>query len=564
MAPPNAMSTATRRPPSSDSSRPRASTYAGTFRKVTPDSDPRSRRTRASTRPDGTSIARGVSPSAIASTRPDSTSQAPSAIVPCPQAVEKPSLCQKSEPIAAASSSGGTRKQPYMPARLVTEELPHGVDLGVRAGALAPLPDRGPRDVGRPSDDDAKGLAGGVVIDRAELHAPHSLSRRQAAQRHLDGRLEARADRSRGRLLLAADPLGQPGCLLVSGPLGHEPQLRIRGDLEVLEREREAGELGGCVTRLRAHEAAEVEAADPEHRVLEARRSRPARLEARAHGGLLRARLLEVLLERLAQLRLRGEDGGGLEQLKRLGLDRVRVLQIAVELGAQIVGIHLAQRGVHRALEPVRQPLGHRRLLLADRAGHLGGVDVAGALRDVHEQVVRRQLHVLVGVCVRHELAGRVRLGARERDHSDAARARHQVLHERAVCRARVQPGAHAALLLACLLEVLAERARELRVARHARCDDQLLERLLLDRMDVGQMLYELLGDGVGHAARLPGRAAGYPDTGADASTASSSPSAAIRTRPAPPPAASQRSTAAAWKSSRNASVWRGSWWNRA
>jgi hypothetical protein len=86
------------------------------LRNVTACTAPPEQRTRAATRPDGTSIAISVSPSGAAATRPDSTAHAPSAIVPCPHAVEKPSLCQKSVPKAAPSSSGGTRKQPYMSA----------------------------------------------------------------------------------------------------------------------------------------------------------------------------------------------------------------------------------------------------------------------------------------------------------------------------------------------------------------------------------------------------------------------------------------------------------------
>lgn len=57
-----------------------------------------------------------VVPSAGAGTRPVATAQAPRAIVPWPQAVEKPSLCQKRAPRWAPASSGGTRKAPYMSA----------------------------------------------------------------------------------------------------------------------------------------------------------------------------------------------------------------------------------------------------------------------------------------------------------------------------------------------------------------------------------------------------------------------------------------------------------------
>ena len=67
---------------------PRATTNAGTLRKATLSIAPARRRTVATTRPDGTSIVTSTSPSAGAGTRPDSTAHAPSAIVPCPHAVE--------------------------------------------------------------------------------------------------------------------------------------------------------------------------------------------------------------------------------------------------------------------------------------------------------------------------------------------------------------------------------------------------------------------------------------------------------------------------------------------
>ena len=65
------------------------------------------------TRPDGTSTTTSTLPVSGAATRPVSTAHTPSAIVPCPQAVEKPSLCQNSTPRWAPASSGGTTKPPY-------------------------------------------------------------------------------------------------------------------------------------------------------------------------------------------------------------------------------------------------------------------------------------------------------------------------------------------------------------------------------------------------------------------------------------------------------------------
>lgn len=111
MAPPYATSTVV---PATGTSR--ATTYEGTLTKVTDSTRPPDVRTRALTRPDGTSTTTSVTPSGAASTRPSCTAYTPSAIVPCPQAVEKPSLCQNSAPNRAPGSSGGTRKQPYMSA----------------------------------------------------------------------------------------------------------------------------------------------------------------------------------------------------------------------------------------------------------------------------------------------------------------------------------------------------------------------------------------------------------------------------------------------------------------
>lgn len=66
----------------------RAPTTAGTLRKVTPVVRPPARWTVAVTRPDGTSMRTGTSPSSGAATRPVSTAQTPRAMAPWPQAVE--------------------------------------------------------------------------------------------------------------------------------------------------------------------------------------------------------------------------------------------------------------------------------------------------------------------------------------------------------------------------------------------------------------------------------------------------------------------------------------------
>jgi len=105
---------------------------------------------------------------------------------------------------------------------------------------------------------------------------------------------------------------------------------------------------------------------------------------------------------------------------------------------------------------------------------------------------------------MRDELAGRVGLRAREQHHADAARAGRHVLQSRRVRRVRLKAPPHQPLLLLGFDDVLPERARQLGVPRHARCSEQLLQRLHFDRMDVRQVLRELLFERFGHAALLP------------------------------------------------------------
>src|SRR6266508_1678974 len=99
-----------------DTGTPRRSTYDGTLRKATRSTEPPAQVTRATTRPDGTSITTSVTPSGSAATRPLSTAHVPRAIVPCPHAVEYPSLCQNNTPKCAPSSLPGTMNPPYLSA----------------------------------------------------------------------------------------------------------------------------------------------------------------------------------------------------------------------------------------------------------------------------------------------------------------------------------------------------------------------------------------------------------------------------------------------------------------
>ena len=92
------------------------------------------------------------------------------------------------------------------------------------------------------------------------------------------------------------------------------------------------------------------------------------------------SRLLQVLLEQLRELRVVGAVGGVLEQLDGLRLDRMRVLQILVELRLEVVARCLGERGFDRFIEAGGEPFAHRPFLVADPLGDLDGVGVAGAL----------------------------------------------------------------------------------------------------------------------------------------------------------------------------------------
>src|SRR5215210_8317131 len=156
------------------------------------------------------------------------------------------------------------------------------------------------------------------------------------------------------------------------------------------------------------------------------------------------------------------------------------------------------QRRVHRAVERRRDLGAGRALLHEDRLGRADGVVVVGAARDAQELLVRADLEELERVREAGELGRRVGLGPEEAAPVQRAEAHRGVL-DRARARAvRVEQGLDEALVLAGLLEVLLEQARELRVARDVGALRQQSDRLALDRVRVGQVLHELLSEVVG------------------------------------------------------------------
>jgi hypothetical protein len=194
-----------------------------------------------------------------------------------------------------------------------------------------------------------------------------------------------------------------------------------------------------------------------------------------------------------------------LEELHRLRLDRVRVRQVLAELIAEIAPSDLTKRRLDRSVKAGGEPLGHGGLLLRDGSRRCNRVLVAGSLGDDRQELVCGQLHVLIRVGMRDELARRVRLGAREQDHPDPAGARREILDLGRVRFEGVQSPANESLLFLRFSEVLAEGPCQHRVASQPRGHLHLLERLLLDRVDVREVLDELFLERVGHVALVPG-----------------------------------------------------------
>lgn len=86
-----------------------------------------------------------------------------------------------------------------------------------------------------------------------------------------------------------------------------------------------------------------------------------------------------------------------LQQVDRLHLDRMSVAQVLVELLGQIIRREVPQGRVGCAIERDSQPLCHQALLLLDLARDVGRLGIAREIGDALQQIVGRELHVLVG-----------------------------------------------------------------------------------------------------------------------------------------------------------------------
>src|SRR5207248_9172375 len=157
---------------------------------------------------------------------------------------------------------------------------------------------------------------------------------------------------------------------------------------------------------------------------------------------------------------------------------------------------------LHRDLLVANAPRGIHRALVADLLGH------------VNERLVPRLLERLVRVRVRGELARRVRVELGEQGEAHPARLHHRVLDLRRAGAVRLEPLFEQPLLTLGLGQVLLEDLLEPGMAGDAGGDLELRERLLLDRVGVGQILNKLfLGRAARHRDSSTGRVStpGYP-----------------------------------------------------
>jgi hypothetical protein len=208
--------------------------------------------------------------------------------------------------------------------------------------------------------------------------------------------------------------------------------------------------------------------------------------------------------EELLQSGVPGDPLPALEQGDGLVLERVRVRDVLVELLAEVIRRDLAQRRLDDDVEHALQALGHRGLLGGDVASHCGRLLVARLLCHVLEQLVGRELHVLIGVGVRGELPRGVGVQLGEPDHSYPARLAGRVLDLRRLRSERLEAVPDALFVHLGLLEVHLERVGNGRVTGDPRRAPHLHQRLLLDGVDVGEVLDQLLLDRLrAHVPRL-------------------------------------------------------------
>ena len=121
-----------------------------------------------------------------------------------------------------------------------------------------------------------------------------------------------------------------------------------------------------------------------------------------------------------------------------------------------------------------REALAHPALLRADRVREPHDVRFVRELRHPAEELVARELELLVGVGMRGKLRRGVGLQPREKHEPDAARPHHRLLDGCGRGSSRSERIAHRTLVVCRFLEVSAEQLGDLLIAREARRTPQL------------------------------------------------------------------------------------------
>src|SRR3954452_19597224 len=167
------------------------------------------------------------------------------------------------------------------------------------------------------------------------------------------------------------------------------------------------------------------------------------------------------------------------------------------------------QRRLDRAV-PLRRDLARRRALLdEDRLDRAHDVGVVRPLRHPEQLLVAADLEELERVRERGELAGRVRLRGEEPAPVQRAEAHGRVLDRVGRAAVGLEQRVDQLRVLARLAEVLVVELGEDRVARDLLALRQEPDRLVLDRVRIGEVLEQLLGEVVGvllAQGRLDGR----------------------------------------------------------